>query len=518
MLDHRLALDDWAIRNAKVVQADLDRQASEKTRDEAEQRYLTELRLSGGKFDEKVRGAKLTWDRYIYEEKSKREGVELAKKELHQAETVLKMHEIRAAIPGRIKTIYKKKGEAVKAMEPVMQIHGCDRIQVEGLLELQHLQRLQGREVKVVVEPTEAETPEQTFSGHLQEVTGVAVTRDAANPLIVSASEDGTVRVWDRSMRRERRVLRQPTAVRAVACTPPKSAANLILAGGADGKARLWDLDSDSDQPRELEGQHRGAINCVAFTPDGTWCLTAGDDREIMLWEVASGQLKYKFPAGHRAAVTSLRCTPRSQLVSAGRDNTLRLWTMGENGARQEASIDRRSGDLTDIGVSPDGKQVLFDKGKVLQVLTIPGGLTEGTLKNSSGATNFTTFALFSPDGQLILTSGASEGRCQIWRAPTPTTRGYELCQLIAPERSNPTCAVFSPDGKFVVTGTRDRQVLVWNVPSKEEIERQLSAKLTLVDRSVESGGRQMRIWAELPNPDERLIPGSTATLALYPQ
>ena len=45
----------------------------------------------------------------------------------------------------------------------------------------------------------------------------MAVSNDPKAPLIVSASEDGTVRVWERATRHQRREYRHPYAVRAVA-------------------------------------------------------------------------------------------------------------------------------------------------------------------------------------------------------------------------------------------------------------------------------------------------------------
>ena len=342
------------------------------------------------------------------------------------------------------------------------------------------------------------------------------MSHDRKNPLIVAASDDGTVRVWDRTSRRERRILSHPTPVKAVACTSSEAEANWCLSGGEDGSVRLWDLDAASGGPlRVFKDQHRQAVRSVAFSPDGKTCATGGDDLEICLWDTMTGDLRYRFPPGHRAAVTSVQFTPGSQLVSAGNDNTLRLWTLGAQGARLEKTFDRRSGEVSYPGVSPDGKQVLFDQGKKLRLLSLPEGLTNGVLQNLASATNFSTFALFSPDARLILTAGASEGRLQLWHTPTDTTRGSELSQLVPIEPSPATCAAFAPDGSFLVSGTRERQVLVWQVPSEQPAEQQLHATVTLVEHVVDSSAGQVRLWAELPNPDGRLIPGTTVTVII---
>ena len=293
-------------------------------------------------------------------------------------------------------------------------------------------------------------------------------------------------------------------------------ARNYCLAGAADGSVWLWDL-ANADQPLHVfKNAHHGAVTCVAFSPDTKVCATGGDDHEICLWDTATGQLRYRFPAGHLAAVTSLQFTSLQRLVSAGRDNTLRVWRLEEHAHSLENCMDHRSGDVTTLGVSPDGRRVLFDQGKGLQLLSLPGGLVQGMLQGTAGATDFTTFGLFSPDARLILTAGEAGSRLQLWRAPAGEVRARELLRLLTAERVLNTCAAFAPDGSFFLTGTRDRQVLVWPVPAGEEIDRQLTATVTLIEPAVESNGHQVRIWAELPNPGG-LLPGTTVTMILSP-
>src|SRR5262249_53068887 len=129
--------------------------------------------------------------------------------------------------------------------------------------------------MRAVIEPCRPESPRQTLVGHLQEITGVAVGWSAGKPVVVSASEDGTVRIWDLATQRERRILRHPAGVSAVACTPPSSGVSLCLSGATDGKGRLWRLDGQSSEPLlELQGRHGAGITCVAFSPDGKSCVT----------------------------------------------------------------------------------------------------------------------------------------------------------------------------------------------------------------------------------------------------
>jgi WD40 repeat protein len=520
-LDTRLAQAELNIKAAKHIASQADYVAAQKLTEEGRQRFQTAERLFASRAIslEDLRGAEVTWQKYRQEEVAKKEAINSAKAEMEQAQVVLQLHDIRSKIGGRIKTIYKQPGEAVKAQDGVFQVYNFDRLRVEGVVPTQFRHSLR-KGMKVVVEPTQPEGPEQTLRGHRQDITGVAVSNDPKNRYIVSSSEDGTVRVWERATRYERRVLRHPGPVRAVACNPTGAPGHLALSGAVDGVARIWDLNSDSEQPlRELKGEHRGSVTCVAFSPDGKLCATGGVDRTVCVWDTETGALRCK-ALGHRGDVTSVQFLPDGRLLSASRDKTYRLWNLAEGSAQLATTIERPAGgDVWQLYASPDGKWVLIDQGRELRLVSLERRTVEGTLSNPvSEGGSFTTMALFSPDNRLALTAGSTEGRLQLWRLPTEKTRAYELRQLVVSDRSTPTCGAFSPDGQFLVTGSRDRQVYVWAMPTQEEIEHQLTALVTYIEPAVDSSVRQeVRIWAELDNKDGRLTPGQNVTMVAYP-
>src|SRR5262249_41529240 len=150
--------------------------------------------------------------------------------------------------------------------------------------------------------------------------------------------------------------------------------------------------------------------------------------------------------------------------------NTLLFWEVTAAAAhRQALRLERRSGEVAVPGVSRDGRRVLFDRERELRVGSVPDGSTEGALRHPSQAGRVTTLALFSPDSQLIVTVGDPEG-LQLWRSPTETTRPYEIRQLVG-KGAPATCAAFAPDGSLLVTGMKGRQVLVWPMPAREQVQ-----------------------------------------------
>jgi WD40 repeat protein/biotin carboxyl carrier protein len=446
--------------------------------------------------------------------------------EKNKADITLKEHEIKSDIAGEFKRLYRRAGESIKAYDPVAEIQNMKQLRVEGMVSVERVilaQNLQlGQNAKVVVERAEQIAHERSLEGHMGAVRAVAVSKDPRKPLIVSASDDKTVGVWDRLTRRQVGHWPHDVAVRAVACTPKEADADLCLTGADDGVARLWDMTNPAAvKPlREMKGRHQQQIVFAAFAPNGQSAATA-DSREIIVWNVADGEMRYRIANPHNGAVTSIQFTPQSTLVTCGQDRTIRVWELGEKGAAPKATIEYRTGQVPVLGVSSDGQNVLFDRDQALHVLALADQRAEGVpLHAPSETAKFGAFALFSPDNRLILAGGTGDNPPQIWRAPANGSRGTILRRLAVGPGSEPTCAAFAPDGSFAVTGTQDGKVLVWGVPSDKEIKREITAKIGWVSRSIESSKGMVPIYAEdLEIPDGvKLFAGETVTLVITPQ
>lgn len=532
LIDPRSAFDDVSMKLAKLDGVHYERNAAKAQKVEMHRQLLTQQELArrtpGAISPDEIAKTRVQHEKFSAEENVKMQEIVTAQRTLNDSLTKLKMHEIRAEIDGVIKAIYKNhQGDAVKPLEAIMRIENLARLRVEGRLELQEARNLEVG-MTAIVEASRPESPHLVLSGHLQAVNCVAVSKGkmpvangdnkAKPPVIVSGSEDETLRGWS-AITGEKlwAVYGLRAGVRSVACSPPGAAHNLACFGCADGTIRILDLDNPDKKPREFGERHRGPVHSIAFSPDGQRIATGGDDSVIRLWNTASGSMLHTL-ANHSGPVTSVQFASAKRLVSAGKDFRLVVWDVetGKPPRPLGTRFEGRSGEVLTLGVSPDGKTVLFDQGKQLRLLTLEGKELSGSLHNSSEAWNFSTMALFSPDGKTILTNGTGSGRLQLWRTPINQPRGSELRQFIW-TKGTATCGAFAPeDGSFAVTGTQDHQVLVWSMPSQEEIDKRLEARLTLVEKYLDTESRNVRVWAELDSP-EWIVPGMHATMVVSP-
>jgi biotin carboxyl carrier protein len=127
-LDDRLADDEYQIKKAKVVAAEAELESSRKTCAEAKRRHeIAKANFTRGlTTQEDVGAAELTWARYDSETVSKVQQVKVAELEMRQAQTILKMHQIRSPVAGVIKKICKHAGEAARSLETIVVIEASE--------------------------------------------------------------------------------------------------------------------------------------------------------------------------------------------------------------------------------------------------------------------------------------------------------------------------------------------------------------------------------------------------------
>ena len=172
---------------------------------------------------------------------------------------------------------------------------------------------------------------------------------------------------------------------------------------------------------------------------------------------------------------------------------------------------------------------MLADGERSLNLLTVKEMVMVNRLQNPNASTSFESVAEFSDDASLLLTAGAPEGRLQLWRSLTETSRGFEVRQFVPEAKSPVTSVAFAPaagravKGSLAASGAKNGEVYLWEVPTMEEVntQRLQNVKLKLLRRDLDPNTGKFRVEVELTNPNSseanigRLISGRPVTIVI---
>src|SRR5262249_6355922 len=106
---------------------------------------------------------------------------------------------------------------------------------------------------------------------------------------------------------------------------------------------------------QSLAGHTEWETDAVAFSPDGQLLASAGADKQILVWELATGKLRHRL-ADQPFRVPALAFSPDSATLAGGGDKTIRLWDMATGRLRK--SLKGHRDWVCTLAFAPDGKTI----------------------------------------------------------------------------------------------------------------------------------------------------------------
>jgi WD40 repeat protein/Flp pilus assembly protein TadD len=266
---------------------------------------------------------------------------------------------------------------------------------------------------------------------------------------ILTASADGTARLWDGETGKMLRSLSHKDEIRAASFSPD---GKLIVTGSYDKTAQVWEVGTGKPLGQPL--QHQDRVRAVAFSPDGQTVLTGSWEHNARLWRASTGQ-PIGAPLPHTDKVEAVAFSPDGALAVTGSlDGRVRLWKV-VNGQLLSPIFQHRDR-INVVAFSPDGRLIVTGSSdNTAQLLEVATGKPLGPPLEHKGAVRA---AVFSPGGRTVLT-GSADGTARLWEVKTGKQIGEPFQHESVVESVG-----FSPDGTTVLTGSSDRTARLWDL------------------------------------------------------
>jgi WD40 repeat protein/predicted Ser/Thr protein kinase len=293
---------------------------------------------------------------------------------------------------------------------------------------------------------TEAIQEKITLDGHNPRLCGLAMSPDGKR--IVTGSYFNKGKIWDAAAAQ---VLHRISGV-AVAFSP--DARQIVTSPGI-----LWDAETGREL-RRFAGHKEGAIEGIAFSPNGQYFATSCDDKIAIVWETSTGRELRKL-LGHTDGLRGIAFSPDGRHILTGsRDGTARIWNSATG--VELSRFDKHGTGVDAVTYSPDGRQIFSggDDGTGLLWETATGNV----LQRFNGHSGQIRAAAFSPDAQRILTA-SEDNTAKLWETKT----GREV--LTFKGHTGPIrAAVFSADGRRIALASADGLATLWDAATPDQV------------------------------------------------
>jgi hypothetical protein len=273
--------------------------------------------------------------------------------------------------------------------------------------------------------------------------------------------------------------------------------AKLIVSGGSDGRIGIWNV-ADGSKLHTL-GEYQ-EVTAVAFSPNEAKVAAAAinqmrkDVLQVWDYEKAKAGAEIK---GHSQRINIVAFSPNGKTIASGsNDNTLRMWYAG-NGRDIQTYEDAKS-DFLALGWSPDNNHLaggLSWAGDIL-VWNTSWDKVEQSL---AGHNDWVKAVLYSPDGRNII-SGSRDGSVRFWDAKS----GKEKYLIKESWWGEINDLAISGDGAYLAGATEHAGIVIWHVDSGKTLAvltghsgRVTGVAFSADGKTIISGGADgtVRIW-----------------------
>ncbi|KIW32636.1 uncharacterized protein PV07_04166 [Cladophialophora immunda] len=290
-----------------------------------------------------------------------------------------------------------------------------------------------------------------TLEGHTERVNAVAFS--AGGEKLASASDEGTIKIWDLGRVQCVQTLTEHSGGVAAVAFSKKSA--LLASASDDGTIKRWDADNGKCiQTLKIHKIYTPRAHRVAFSPDGCHFVAFQNGDAVRIWNTSNGMCVLILE--HHSQLYSAALSFDGAKLASASDGTIKIWD-STGGQCLQTLRGHHIGVVSALAFSHDGKLLVSaSRDGIINIWNVDSGEHVRQLKDKLPALSIA----FSPEGtQMVL--GTVDGTIKIW-----DTKRYECLQTFEGHNSSVSSVTFSPDGTRLASASLDGTVRIWDTKS----------------------------------------------------
>ena len=307
------------------------------------------------------------------------------------------------------------------------------------------------------------------MAGSLQKVFNledrVWTVEVAADGQSISAGiENGVVKTWkvsQNSMSR-RRVMSMPRNISVAALEPNSGQVSLAKRGTASDQIIFYEIDGEGNLP-EFHAPNVTRISSLQYSPDGGSLWAASETGKIYEIDHNQGEVLQVLDLFREGGYPKIRLSPNGRLISAASISStpyFQIWDTSLERAiyrQQEVPLDPSSAE--GVGVFLTDTQILGGIRERMHIWSIDRNIDRTEAFQASG---WVLAKAISPQGDVIAT-GTDSSQIQLWKADD-----FEQISTLVGHIGNVTQLAFSPDGVILASASDQREIKIWHVPTRQ--------------------------------------------------